>query len=182
MKSVMLSVQPQWCELIASGKKTIEVRKSAPKEAPFKGYIYQTKKHIALKKFKEDYSKNIIYNAKLLRARGKIIGEFICDKVEKFTVGSFRSDEIEKLACLTYEKLIKYFYKSYELDGNTVKFGYAWHISELKIYDKPKELRDFKHWKKYDWWDYGHHTNKPDWELQSLTRPPQSWCYVEELQ
>ena len=42
MKCVMLSIRPQWCEKIASGKKTIEVRKSAPKEVPFKAYIYCT--------------------------------------------------------------------------------------------------------------------------------------------
>ena len=39
-KSVLISIQPKWCELIASGKKTIEVRKTAPKlETPFKCYI-----------------------------------------------------------------------------------------------------------------------------------------------
>lgn len=43
MKSVLISIRPQWCEKIASGKKTIEVRKSAPKEVPFKAYIYETK-------------------------------------------------------------------------------------------------------------------------------------------
>lgn len=43
MKCVMLSIRPKWCEKIASGEKTIEVRKSAPKEVPFKCYIYCTK-------------------------------------------------------------------------------------------------------------------------------------------
>lgn len=43
MKSVLISIQPKWCELIASGKKTIEMRKTAPKlETPFKCYIYMT--------------------------------------------------------------------------------------------------------------------------------------------
>ena len=41
---VLISIRPQWCELIANGKKTIEVRKSRPKlETPFKCYIYETK-------------------------------------------------------------------------------------------------------------------------------------------
>ena len=31
MKSVLISIQPKWCELIASGQKTVEVRKSKPK-------------------------------------------------------------------------------------------------------------------------------------------------------
>ena len=43
MKSVLISIKPQWCEKIASGEKTIEVRKTAPKEVPFKAYIYSTK-------------------------------------------------------------------------------------------------------------------------------------------
>lgn len=43
MKSVLISIKPKWCELIASGKKTVEVRKTRPKiETPFKCYIYQT--------------------------------------------------------------------------------------------------------------------------------------------
>ena len=42
-KAVMLSIQPRWCELIAAGEKTMEVRKTRPKlETPFKCYIYQT--------------------------------------------------------------------------------------------------------------------------------------------
>lgn len=42
-KSVLISINPKWCELIASGKKTVEVRKTRPKlETPFKCYIYCT--------------------------------------------------------------------------------------------------------------------------------------------
>lgn len=45
MKSVLISIQPKWCELIASGKKTIEVRKTKPNSyTPFKCYIYCTNK------------------------------------------------------------------------------------------------------------------------------------------
>lgn len=73
MKSVLLSIQPQWCELIASGKKTIEVRKSAPKETPFKVYIYQSKWHWIYKILPW-----------LKERRGKVIGEFICDRIEQY--------------------------------------------------------------------------------------------------
>ena len=138
MKSVLISIRPKWVEKIASGKKAIEVRKTAPKEVPFKAYIYMTK-------------------------NGKVIGEFICDKVERFSVGSLRSDDVEKLACLSYYEMICYFYKPEELDGKTAKQGFAWHISDLKIYDKPKELSEF-------------------WGRKKLTRPPQSYMYVEEVE
>lgn len=43
MKAVLLSIRPNWCKLIWSGMKTVEVRKSRPKlETPFKAYIYCT--------------------------------------------------------------------------------------------------------------------------------------------
>lgn len=44
MKEVLISIQPKWCELIANGTKTVEVRKTKPKlNTPFKCYIYCTK-------------------------------------------------------------------------------------------------------------------------------------------
>lgn len=46
MTSIIASIKPKWCELIVSGKKTIEVRKIAPKEVPFKVYMYCTVSHI----------------------------------------------------------------------------------------------------------------------------------------
>ena len=48
-KAVLISIRPKWCEKIASGEKTIEVRKTRPKlHTPFKCYIYCTKdKHLA---------------------------------------------------------------------------------------------------------------------------------------
>jgi predicted transcriptional regulator len=40
-KAVVLSIRPKWCEKIAIGEKTIEVRKTRPKlDTPFKAYIY----------------------------------------------------------------------------------------------------------------------------------------------
>lgn len=105
-----------------------------------------------------DYSEYIYQN------RMKVIGEFICDEVERFSVGSLRSDDIEKLACLSYNEMINYFYKPEELDGKTAKQGFAWHISNLKIYDKPKELREFG---RFD-------------GTVPMKRPCAPWCYVKE--
>ena len=40
-KAVLISIRPKWCEKIANGNKTIEVRKTRPKmDTPFKCYIY----------------------------------------------------------------------------------------------------------------------------------------------
>ena len=186
MKSVLISIRPQWCEKIVIGKKTIEVRKSAPKEVPFKCYIYMTQgayKDLGL------YSEDIYQN------RMKVIGEFICDKVYSIknrgfcfsvaTEGESITDEIARQSCLDYYDLVNYL-------GN--KDGYGWHISDLKIYDKPKELSDFispsKVKKCVDYCINGICSNLGYEELcgairrceyKKLTRPPQSWQYVEEL-
>ena len=71
MKSVLASFNPQQCELIASGKKTVEIRKTRPKlESPFKVYMYQTKGSWVYK---------ILKWLKLYQ--GKVIGEFVCDEI-----------------------------------------------------------------------------------------------------
>ena len=130
MKSVLISIQPKWCELIASGKKTIEVRKTRPKlETPFTVYIYCTK------------------------PVGKVIGEFICDRIDTygyeehvgFPTPAYDGDpsiydcgagywitsaECEK-TCLDYDQLVAY---------GKGKDLYGWHISNLIIYDKPMNL------------------------------------------
>lgn len=78
MKSVLISIQPKWCELIASGKKTIEVRKTAPKlEVPFKCYIYQ----------KKLLKNNKAYSYKTWARNGKVIGEFVCDRIDIYKRG-----------------------------------------------------------------------------------------------
>lgn len=43
-KAVLISIKPKWVEKIASGEKTVEVRRTAPQlSPPFKCYIYATK-------------------------------------------------------------------------------------------------------------------------------------------
>ena len=69
-KAVMISIRPKWCEKIASGEKTIEVRKTKPKlETPFKCYIYETQGW-----WKRD-------GLRAFRLGGRVIGEFTCDRI-----------------------------------------------------------------------------------------------------
>lgn len=193
MKSVLISIRPQWCEKIASGEKTIEVRKSAPKETPFKAYIYCTKDKPYLYRVDDDNNfeltntlrpKTYEYVKDYNEQNGKVIGEFICDKAERFSVGSLRSDDIEKLACLSYNEMICYFYKPEELDGKTAKQGFAWHISDLKIYDKPKPIMQFykpcpiKIKNCHVCELYSTYTGCC---MNNIDRPPQSYMFVEEL-
>lgn len=188
MKSILLSIKPKYVELIASGQKTIEVRKTAPQEVPFKCYIYESRngghrcKHCNEKDSCYSYApKNVgCYNG-----RGKVIGEFICDKVypiknqgSRFSVADEEqsvTNEIARQSCLYYDDMVSYF-------GN--KDGFGWHISDLKIYNRPKELSEFR--KPCDWnYDCCTCRRLVHNEYMScdnkITRPPLSWCYVEDL-
>ena len=126
---------------------------------------------------------------------GRIIGEFICNEVEEFhewelsPQGKFADFERERLekfltdACLLEEEIVRYqeklpYYKPL----------YGWHISDLKIYDKPKELSEFrkKGFMTEEEWLFNlypnTHCHYEAWAKKfEIARPPQSWCYVEEL-
>ena len=194
MKSVLISIHPKACELIASGKKTIEVRKTAPKQVPVKAYIYETydKKYvdigICLRK-----GKCFEHGCK------KVIGEFICDNVDKYNFHDGLT-EFNSMG-LPYRIYGTYFifaddYKSMCLSYGEVKnYGkgktiYGWHISDLKIYDKPRELSEFgrgcdtEHINEIHCRDCNKLVSFDDCcevMCKPLNRPPQSWCYVEEL-
>ena len=155
-KSVLISIHPEWCEKIASGQKTIEIRKTRPRiETPFKCYLYETK---AINHYKIvvdlDGDRPTVYS----KGMGKIIGEFTCNSIETIGVpfpafqNEMRKDIIEQ-SCMSYSEL--HFYAGH-------RSLYGWHISELVIYDKPRKLSEF-------------YCRKP------LVHPPMSWCYVEEL-
>lgn len=187
MKSILMSMHPKWCELIANGKKTIEVRKTKPKsELPFKVYIYCTKGI----RFSKNYYQNdkLIYSNKL---NGKVIGEFICNEIECFTTDYRRNEEqtarISRQSCISFEEL-----SEYECNDR-MNCLYGYHIYNLKLYDKPKNLFNFYRYctekdscdeclnchydSFYD--DMGHCVTD---SKKYLTRPPQSWCYVEGVE
>lgn len=181
MKSVLISIQPKWVEKIVNGEKTIEVRKTRPKiDTPFKCYIYMTQ---------GDLKDLVSYSEWIYKNRMKVIGEFICDKVysiknqgNSFVVANEEqgvTNEIARQSCLDYDDMVGYL-------GN--KDGYGWHISDLKIYDKPKELSEFRKsgFMTEEEWLFNlypnTHCHYDAWAKKfEITRPPQSWCYVEEL-
>ena len=168
-KAVLISIQPRWCELIASGKKTVEVRKTAPKlEPPFKVYIYCTKGH-----FHRQYSDS----AKAWRENvlGKVIGEFTCNSIECFTTDYRQNEEqterISRQSCVDMVSLMEYEENSPCL--------YGWHISDLVLYGEPKPLSNYLRCP-YPW-DCGACDlfDGFDMSCNRKIRPPQSWCYVE---
>lgn len=199
MKSVMISIRPKWCEKIVGGEKTIEVRKTRPKlETPFKCYIYCTHG----KRLHEDSAATELSNPQL-DGGGKVIGEFVCCHIDALArVGYMGSGEMPRYnilnadarirpakelfqrACLTEDEAEDY------LKG---RYGFGWHISNLKIYDQPKELNEF--WFPPDLYCEkercgscpcdqvadvnGEYSFDCEWR-RPLMRPPQSWCYVAE--
>ena len=92
---------------------------------------------------------------------GKVIGEFLCDQIINITGAGRIPSDAARPTCLELAKLHQY------LGAAT---GFGWHISNLKIYDTPRELGEFT----------GLRTTKDGFELSLITRPPQSWRYVEE--
>lgn len=169
-KAVMISIRPKWCEKIASGKKAIEVRKTRPKlAAPFKCYIYETQGRTDTPWVDED-------GHMIFVGRGQVIGEFTCEDIYEIdptkTIGAGFAED----SCVSSRDIHEY------LGGQT---GYGWHISDLKIYDTPKALGEFRRVCPNDlycescamYWKNGGNCGN---ESLHLNRPPQSWCYVEE--
>lgn len=166
MIGVLMSIQPKWCDLILIGKKTVEVRKNKPKlSVPFKVYIYETN-------FKNNSYWVYQHKGKL----GKVIGEFVCDRIN--TVGWISNpnktdwkDTFNAETCLTNTETYEY------SKGN--KFC-EWHISNLVIYDKPKELNEFiKPCPTPFQCDICNNLVERFGCGRTILRPPQSWCYVK---
>lgn len=200
MKAILISIQPKWCELIARGKKTVEVRKTKPKlETPFKVYIYCTKDEPLYRSGVKFCCNNGEFG------NGKVIGEFVCNQIDTYdddTIHAFSHEDYSKWndfdlynSCIHPEDFERY------ANDNWL---YGWHISNLIIYDEPKRLSEFytvdnESVKKCEYREQTYHSftdtgyikngmycrAKDDWcikcKTKQLTRPPQSWCYVEEV-
>jgi len=151
MKAVLLSIRPEWCKKILGGEKTAEIRKSRPNlETPFKVYIYCTKIPDRLRTVSHEWQ----------RLDRKVIGEFICDKVWELAPLNRSPDDIEQQACMDRDAIVRYLRCK----------GYAWHISDPKIYDQPRKFRAFT----------GLQSTRFGMRPVEITRPPQSWRYVED--
>ena len=176
---ILASLKPYYYYLIGERKKTIEVRKMALKNLPQDIVFYMSKDEKSFakipKEFQDKYRKHF----------GKVGLAIVCDKItryncdkafdEYFIAGYIGAYMPLKEMCLTNKDLIEYG------KGRPL---YGWHISDLKIYDKPKPIMQF----------YKpcpiKIKNCPVCELYStytgccmnnIDRPPQSYMFVEEL-
>ena len=182
MKSVLISIQPYWAFLIIAKtmgwniakEKTVEVRKNYPKDKDWDKVtkIYCSKDKKSFTKIPKEYQPLMEHFL------GKVIGEFVCDKLvwvvahPSIFAGHdlFYKQAIED-ACLTQDEVEKY------SGGKDV---YGWHISDLVIYDKPRELSEFfKACDKPKGTDCSVCIDHRENKCKSIARPPQSWCYVE---
>lgn len=175
-KSVLISIRPKWCEKIVNGEKTIEVRKTRPKlQTPFKCYIYCTMDHPYISVSCVELDKLNYRTNTVGRCNGKVIGEFTCDRIYELAPLNHAPDDVEKQACLTREEIVNY------IKGT----GYGWHISDLLIYDQPRELTAFRRLCPNDLCCeacamYSNNGGICNNGALPLRRPPQSWCYVLE--
>lgn len=182
-KKVLISIHPKWCDRIFGGEKTIEVRKTRAKlKPPFEVLVYEVERS----DIENYYGCSIKYCG-----RGKVIGTFICDKIEEYEANErgwyiYPQDE----TCLLCDEIAHYG------KGKTL---YGWRITEPKLFDKPRELSEF-----------GTICNKVGnqecgecpylrvlgnsfpcddcvdiWcgvnNIKPISRPPQSWQYIEEV-
>lgn len=131
---------------------------------PFKVYIYCTAGNLSY-----GVNNGMICNI----SGGKlVVGEFVCDTY--VADKTFGHDALfNAAACMSEPDVVAY------SAGTPI---YGWHISDLKIYDTPKPLSEFSRpyeiciGKTCDEYGCAYCENGGH-----IKRPPQSWCYVEEL-
>lgn len=168
MRSILMSIRPQWCGLIFGGETAIELRKTRPNymeiSTPFKVFVYETMARLEEPWMDED-------GHMIWRGSGMVVCEFVCNTIYRldcdssgifirYSVNPFALHDCEYIdlfpdsphapmnkTCVTKSEFLDYAY------GKKV---YGWRIEEPNRYKTPIDLSAF-----------------------GIKRPPQSWCYVE---
>lgn len=151
MNAILLSLKPRFCNLIISGVKTIEIRKSRPACAlPFKVYVYCSERNTR----NPHHILEVHLEGKNYRCNGKIIGEFICEEIISSNDSSNPNySALEEGSCLSSQELSAY---------GREKPLYGWRISSFHLYDRPQDMETLC-----------------TTEGNPIHRPPQSWCYAK---
>ena len=208
MKALLISIRPQWVELILNFIKKDEIRKGTAigkainklieEQGVAPTFIYCTKdtKYHCFKNNSFNFNKYaaipIPFNKEWYKSmkhiqllNGKVVARFNATAEEIVTVNRLDTGKVvlyrghkngitnRKLmegSCLTFDEMNNY------LQG---KIGTDIHINDLEIFNKPKELSEFKSYKKNI---VNTKINGMVFETEldnSLIKAPQSWCYVE---
>ena len=211
---ILASIKPYYYYLIAEEKKKIEVRKTALKNLPQDIAFYMSKDEKSFakipKEFQEKYRKHFgkvglaivcdkiedFYCASVpyLKENNLVYGQFVDNGVYKVNgwhegivferndryIETMLNNNDLKEMCLTAQELFNYI--------GVGKHLYGWHISDLKIYDNPKELSEFRKsgFMTEEEWLFNlypnTHCHYDAWAKKfEITRPPQSWMFVEEV-
>ena len=160
MKEILMSIQARHNRNIEAGIKRSELRKRIPKcNYPIKVYTYESG----------------------FDGRHKVVNEWICRTSTEWRICMGIPAHLLKRACVSVGEIREYSGKNYD---NITEME----ISDLKIYDEPKELDEFKKagFMTEEEWLYAlypnTHCHYEAWAKKfDITRPPQSWCYVEDL-
>lgn len=185
MKSILLPVHPEILANVLDGNTDTLIKKLFPKDHVGWVYLYCTKKPYLYDRFfgrhfRNDNAPTFIGYEPI---NGYVVARFWCDKVEKITsqVVNYGNDclhttetmnmtELLKTTCLSLKEL-----DSYLGDKN----GFAIHISKLEVFDKPRELGEFRRN------CYGCRYYKTfkiacnNCKKHRLTKAPQTFTYVE---
>ena len=186
MKAIMISIRPGHVRDIVNLIKKIEVRRNKPScDLPIDVFIYCAKdvkrnlqKVLSVGRMEYFYC---LEREKRSSLNGKVVAKFTLNKVEEIeyrdTLGYPRtktldSYDLTKASCVDNCDIKKYL-KS--------KNGYAWHIDNLVIFDKPRELNEFMKvsCKGCPFENTQTCHNDTTGKYCRLNRAPQSWCYVE---
>lgn len=162
MREILMSIKAKHNRNIESGLKTSELRKRPPKcKYPIKVYTYESG----------------------FDGRRKVVNEWICRNATEWRICMGVPAHLAKRACLSVGEIIEYSGKNYD---NITEME----ISDLKIYDKPREITEFALYGKCaedcDEYDICARDSEEGrmsckfFKRTFLKRPPQSWCYVEE--
>lgn len=198
MRSILISKPPKQVTNILNGEQTMIIFKTAPKEwldylsektntkpVPMTGYVYCKKRGMKI-------IRDSLFG-KLKPLNGKVVAKFTLKKVEEikyidgwgnYVTNGLSESSIRKLSCLCASQLDDYL---------MCEKGYAYYISDLQTFDKPKNIWEFEHVggyasvkdcpkKERGSCNMGYGINRYiGCDRARLKCAPHSWCYVEEL-
>lgn len=182
-KAILMSIRPQHLVKILNGEKTIVIRKTMPKcDLPIDVYLYCTKGKPLLRlptNDKKEWFVEVPYGWVVDKKTGfnsKVVAKFTLNKIEDCC--DMGKDELEYKSRLSISKICLYI-KANEVDPKMV---FAWHIDNLKVFDKPMELGEFSTFKRET---IGCGMDCPpytDWVEYRVHKAPKSWqyAYVED--
>lgn len=129
MEYILMSIRARYAALILSGKKTLEIRKTAPK-GPRENCEFTV----------------LLYESKREGGRGVIVGSFVCRSIRSVTEAEVH--EVCRRACLSHEELQAYAERPQRIPGagnsRPTPGGrvYAWSVENPVTFEKPILLRD----------------------------------------